>query len=273
MQITSEQAEALAAAYSPSKPHFKSAKPPTRSTFELPGEAISRKKREDHEAKLRAQEEEERKRREFKARPIRSSIVPGSVPRETLASLARRNGQRQTEGSADSTSTTITPTANKSKRQSLAFLSSSSSTTTTQHAAQKQYHTLPTRGRDAQQAAATVSRGTSTSTGSIHSSTTTVSGGSSKRGTVVSAEDAAQQKLRGREIFSRDNNSFTAERERERREREQAAKVARQEAAERSRALGREWKERQAAQALAQGGSLRRGVGVGVGVGVKARGG
>ena len=88
---------------------------------------------------------------------------------------------------------------------------------------------------------------------------------------MVSAEDAAQQKVRGREIFSRDNNSFTAERERERREREQAAKLARQEAAERSRALGREWKERQAAQALARGGSLGRGFGVGVSV--KARGG
>ncbi|KAJ4306864.1 hypothetical protein N0V88_000235 [Collariella sp. IMI 366227] len=119
-QITPEQQAALAAAFSPSKAHFKSSKPPTRPTFELPGEAISRKKREEREAKLRAQEEEERRRREFKARPIRASLVvpPGAGPRETLASLARRGARHTTEGSADSVGTTITPASATKKRQS-----------------------------------------------------------------------------------------------------------------------------------------------------------
>ncbi|OIW27514.1 hypothetical protein CONLIGDRAFT_435264 [Coniochaeta ligniaria NRRL 30616] len=56
-----------------------STKPPTRPNFELPGEAISRRKREEREAKLKAEQEEERKRREFKARPVRASLAPGGT--------------------------------------------------------------------------------------------------------------------------------------------------------------------------------------------------
>ena len=43
---------------------IKSNKPPTTSTFELPGEAVSRRKREALEARLKTQEEEEGRRRE-----------------------------------------------------------------------------------------------------------------------------------------------------------------------------------------------------------------
>ena len=60
----------------------------------------------------------------------------------------------------------------------------------------------------------------------------------------MSAEDLRQQKLRGREIYDLDN-SFLAERERDRRSREVAAKLARDEAAERSRQASREWAEKQ----------------------------
>lgn len=47
-----------------SAPRIKSSKAVTVSNFELPGEAYSRRKKEAHDAKLKAQEEEERKRRE-----------------------------------------------------------------------------------------------------------------------------------------------------------------------------------------------------------------
>ncbi|KAK3297718.1 uncharacterized protein B0H64DRAFT_357766 [Chaetomium fimeti] len=248
-QISPEQAAALAAAYSPSKPHFKSAKPPTQSTFELPGEAISRKKREAREAKLRAQEEEERKRREFKARPIRGSLVPNSVPRETLASLARLK-TRGTDSSADSGTTTVTPVAKK--RQSTLFASSSTSantrpsktnttTTTTTPTSATTSATLPTRGRNPEPHLSTgttstttsLTRAASTSTASVHS-----------RSSKVSAGEAAQQKLRGKEVFARDN-SYAADREREKKERERAAREAREQAAERSRELSRLWAEKQ----------------------------
>ncbi|KEY69682.1 hypothetical protein S7711_03168 [Stachybotrys chartarum IBT 7711] len=77
-----------ASAKSPTKiPCAKSSK---KQNFELPGDAISRRKKEAREAKLKAEEEEERKKREFKARPIRHTIGHGFVPRETIASLARQ---------------------------------------------------------------------------------------------------------------------------------------------------------------------------------------
>ncbi|KAK1761335.1 hypothetical protein QBC47DRAFT_419723 [Echria macrotheca] len=237
-QISPEQAALAAQAYSPSKPHAKSTKPPTRPTFELPGEAISRRKREEREAKLRAQEEEERKRREFKARPIRGSIVPSSYPRETVASRARQGKLAgQAENGASGTDA-ATPGSLARKRQSVVGTPSQRSAGGS------------VRGRSelAVDSGAGTSRATSTSTGSIHGGGV---GGSSvaslgKRSS-VSAEDQLHQKVRGRQIFARDN-SLLAERERERREKEAATKNARQEAAERSRQLSREWAEKQKAK-------------------------
>ncbi|KAK4216135.1 hypothetical protein QBC37DRAFT_100198 [Rhypophila decipiens] len=234
--LTSQQVAAAAATSSPTKPHVKSTKPPTRPTFELPGDAISRRKREEREVRLRAQEQEERKRREFKARPIRASIVTNAYPRETAASKARREKLSQTEESTQSAA--ATPIAKKRQSMTLGAITAS------KPGASKGTHlsaTLPTRGRTsvAGTNGAHISRATSTaSTASIH-------GGSSigKRST-ISAEDVQQQKLRGREILNRDN-SYVADRERERREREEVAKLARKEAAERSRQAGREWAQKQ----------------------------
>ncbi|KAK0705246.1 hypothetical protein B0H67DRAFT_649598 [Lasiosphaeris hirsuta] len=240
-QISPEQAAAAAEAYSPSKPHAKSSKPPTRPTFELPGEAISRRKREERETKLRAQEEEERKRREFKARPMRHSINPGSYPRETIASRARQGrggavgGQSEAgESSAGgpASGAAATPGTAK-KRHSIAV------TSTTPRPS------LSTRGRSelAVDSATATSRATS-STGSTHGAGGSGSVISVSKRSNLSAEEAQQQKVRGREIFQRDN-SYVTERERERREREAATARARQEAAERSRQLSREWAEKQ----------------------------
>ncbi|KAK3943495.1 hypothetical protein QBC46DRAFT_34136 [Diplogelasinospora grovesii] len=220
----------VARSSSPSKPLVKkTTKPPTLPKFELPGDAISRRKREEREAKLKAQEEEERKRREFKARPIRASIAPGTLPRQTAASIARQVKATQAEKTTASAAPTV------KKRHSIAV------TTSASHA--RLSTTAPTRGRGTvvdSSANAHVSRATSTSTGSIHG------GGSVGKRSAVSAEEVQQQKQRAKEIFARDN-SFTTERERERREREAAAKQARQEAAERSR----EWAKRRSMKVAA----------------------
>ncbi|KAL1889766.1 hypothetical protein Cpir12675_005650 [Ceratocystis pirilliformis] len=75
----------------PSLHRVKSTKRLTIPNFELPGEAISRRKRLEHEERLRRQEEKERKAREFKARPIPASIFGGGrYPRETLSSRMRQ---------------------------------------------------------------------------------------------------------------------------------------------------------------------------------------
>ncbi len=200
----------------PSPQKIRSSKQPTRPTFELPGEAISRRKREQHEAKLRAQEEEERRRREFKARPVRNAVAPGSYPRETIASRARQ-GKAVADEKAEAT--------NNNKRHSMALVGGTASS-----------------GAQARGRGTTVESPPSTSQASRAASSST--GSASGKRSTVSAEDVQHQKLRGREIYSRDN-SISNDRNREKHDREASAKLARQEAAERSRLLSREWAEKQ----------------------------
>lgn len=71
----------------------KSTKAPTRSTFTLPGEAISAKLKAQREDRLKKEEEEKKFNREFKARPAPngrvSSIGSATLPRQNAASRAR----------------------------------------------------------------------------------------------------------------------------------------------------------------------------------------
>lgn len=201
-------------------------KPLTRPNFELPGEAISRRKREEREAKLKAQEEEERKRREFKARPVRGSISSGSLSyRETTASRARQSVIK-------TTTETTTPPAKKRYSTMAATI-----------------HGRPSLSRPA------LNLGNAPKAGSASKASTVRGRGSiavsqnemATRGTSssgVSAEDKQAQKKRGKAIYERDNSS-EAELERERRKKEAAWHAARAEAAERSREISRRWKEEQ----------------------------
>ncbi|KAJ8131033.1 hypothetical protein O1611_g2587 [Lasiodiplodia mahajangana] len=207
----------------------KSAKLPTRPTFELPGEAISRRKREEHQAQLRAQEEEERRRREFKARPVPSYGMPATMPRETIASRARQNKPALTENSAR----THTP---KHPVGSIASPSRAALSTTINQSQSRGREPKIEGGSTLQ-----VSRATSTSTTSL----------SGKRSS-LSIEDVQMQKLRGHEIYQRDN-SWADSRMREKSQREALAKLAREEAAERSRQKSREWAAKQARKRLTIG--------------------
>lgn len=222
MAAADPQGRAAASTPTPRKIH--STKPVTVPTFELPGEAISRRKREEHEAKLRQQEEEEKKRREFKARPIRASVAPSTMPRETATSRARLNRMSMIEGSKH---TVVVQTSTANKRHSMM------STTTTSTMQSEQL----SRGRESSvgphSAASQTSRTGSTSTGSV----------SGLRST-VSSEEIQQQKQRGKQIYYQDSY-LSIDRKQEKEERERLAKVARQEAAERSRMLSREWAEKQ----------------------------
>ncbi|POR34575.1 Uncharacterized protein TPAR_05209 [Tolypocladium paradoxum] len=211
------QAEAQKAQATPPKPRVN--RPLAKPTFELPGEAISRRKREEREAKLRAEEGEEKKRREFKARPVRHSIGPATLPRETVASRARQNRTSQDEAEEKKAE------ANKTKRMSVGATRATAATTANTQSPQA-------RGRHSMVMPATdLSRATSSSTGT-----------SGKRST-LSAEEIEQQRLRGREIFARDS-VYAKDKERDRRDRESTAKLAREQAAERSRVASREWAEK-----------------------------
>ncbi|KAL3959783.1 hypothetical protein ACCO45_004900 [Purpureocillium lilacinum] len=193
-------------------------RPLAKPTFELPGEAISRRKREEREAKLKAEAEEERKKREFKARPVRHSIGPATLPRATLASLARQNKTSQDDAEEKRAE------AGKLKRMSMGMVRPGTATSTSSQSPQP-------RGRNSTAAMPENS-----------SRTTSASTGRSKRST-LSAEELEQQRLRGKEILERDS-ILAKDKERDRREREVKAKTAREEAAERSRIASREWAEK-----------------------------
>lgn len=196
----------------------RSAKLPARPAFELPGEAISRRKREEHQAQLKAQEETDKKRREFKARPPPSHTLPATLPRETVASRARQNKAVLAENSAHTT----TPT-----RRSFATVGphSRSVLSATINQSESRGRGLKVEGISIHQE----SRATSASTASM----------SGKRSS-LSIEDAHMQKLRGHEIYQRDN----------------LARLARGEAAEKSRQESREWAAKQARKRISMA-SLR----------------
>ncbi|TDZ65957.1 DASH complex subunit DAD2 [Colletotrichum trifolii] len=217
-----QQVQEKAAAASPQR--TRSTKLPTRPNFELPGEAISRRKREEREARLKAQEEEERKRREFKARPIRANLASAPQPRETVTSRARLNKGAEISQTVQASSTP----SKKSSDLGTAALGKPVSVKSPQ----------AMRGRGALQTIA--SRAASTSTSST-----------SGQRSNLSAEELEQQRIKGREVFERDNH-YLEDKERERRERELKARLAREQAAERSRQAGREWAEKQRRKHLGQ---------------------
>ncbi|PMD66164.1 uncharacterized protein K444DRAFT_165027 [Hyaloscypha bicolor E] len=228
-----------------SGPKIKSTKPPTRPTFVLPGEAVSQRKREAQEAKLRAQEEEERKRREFKAKPIRNSILPDFVPRETVASLARRS-KIGVEGMD------LGDFAG-SKRGSLIVGG---------HRPSLSQATMANTSAPRTKAPVPVRKPSPTTYGP------SMSGKALQRS--VSVTDVQVQRQRAKEIYNRDNK-MAEDIEREKREREAAAKRAREEAAERGRQASREWAEKQLAKKMAAGDKgMSAGYGPGGQMGLKA---
>jgi len=206
---------------------IKSTKPPTKSTFELPGEAVSRRKREAHEARLKAQEEEERRRREFKAKPPRKSTVPNVAPRDTVASRARQSRigiENMEDGNLSVAKRGSNLGAHRPTIQQLNLANMSA-------------HRAPGPKDN-------LTRKPSTTSGP------SMSGLHTQR--TVSNKEVLIQRQRAKEIYSRDAK-MAEDIEKEKQEREAAAKRAREEAAERGRQASREWAEKQRARKLVQG--------------------
>lgn len=202
----------------------RSTKPPTVPNFELPGERYSRQKKERLEQRLKDEEEEIRRRRQFKARPPPSAGAP--TVRSTFTSRQRQTTTGQSEqGNSFSPAAESSPKAGASKRQSVTMIPSSVRT-----ASIKSASTVSTtaRGRTSSIGSSQVStRATSSSAGSVASG--------SKRNT-MSTEEIQQQKTRGRHVYTRDNN-VARSKEQEKRDREEAIKLARQKYAQMSRDL------------------------------------
>ncbi|KAL8944869.1 MAG: hypothetical protein Q9216_000159 [Gyalolechia sp. 2 TL-2023] len=218
----------------------KSTKPPTRSNFELPGEAVARKLREAREERTKRDEEEEQKKPAFKARPVRLSTAP--VVKPTATSRARISMARG-EIPAPSAAKEATLKRKMTPRPS-AVAAASTGTWLSTLSGNKRSTPAPANS------SARVTRGpTSNSAGSK-----AVTAKSATQSTVrqsISNADAVQLKAKGKEVFNR-GKVEQDERERMRKDKEEAAKKARAEAAERGRIASREWAEKQKAKRMAE---------------------
>lgn len=210
-------------------PTVRSSKPPTKPSFELPGDALSRKKRAEHAAKLKAQEEEERKRREFKARPVRKSVVSGApAPRETAASLARKSivgapseltvGRRSLRPSiAEIDRDNVVHSAPRTRVSSKTFERKSSA------------GTKPAGPNMSGLAMQRTPSNVSITAAAVSAATAAVAGA---------------KKLSGKEVYKRDALA-SQNVQQEQKAKQEAARKAREEAAERGRQASKEWAEKQ----------------------------
>ncbi|KAF2035393.1 hypothetical protein EK21DRAFT_84464 [Setomelanomma holmii] len=234
-------------------PIAKSTKPPTKASFELPGEAIA--------AKLKAQKEERQKReaenapsQQPKARPVSISMPPPTV--KSTKPPTKANFQLPGEAIAAKLKAQREERQKREEEAVAAKKAAAAAATKLRSAAVRKLMTLPTRSQpgvtippppktEPQPTAPPRSTSLASKRSSIQlSRSTSVSTNASKRNSIVTPVDAVQQKLKGKEVFNRDKTEKEAK-ERDRKEKEEAAKQARAQAAERGRIASREWAEKQ----------------------------
>lgn len=275
----------------------KSTKPPTRSTFELPGEAIARKLKEQREERIKRTEEDQDKKPAFKARPVRKSSAP--IVKATATSRARLSLAAKPDTSDSSINDLQAPVSKpKTKRVAAAKIPHPSSTEAlnkrlsvfstnkpTEEASKRLSSTLAPLTISKQRTipaitSARLVRAASTSISTATTTTTTTT--APRRASIMvmgpppppprpassiiivpAPAELAQQKLRGKEVFNRVRVEQD-ERDRVKREKEEAAKKARAEAADRGRLASREWAERQRLKKMGSAVTLVAAVGEGV---------
>lgn len=226
---------------STSKPAFvpaKSTKPPTKPTFSLPGEVISAKLRAQREERMKREEEAEKEKKIFKARPVPTKASrPSVVPRETKASKAR---QSIYAGGVNKENVAPKPASAEPKPRPSSF------------SANSKIDSAAKANSVVRRTTSVIGKRSTTAAAKPRVSSMQLAAGEKSN---VTKEDTVQQKAKGKEVFAR--TKVEMERlEKERKEKEEAARKARAEAAERGRQASREWAEKQkkklAAQVLAQ---------------------
>lgn len=225
----------------------KSTKPPTRASFELPGEAVARKLKEAREERMKREEEEKDipKKTTFKARPVRLSQAP--VVKATATSRARISMAKGETPVAVSTTKNATPVTTSSSR------SVGVAGGVANRDAGKRLSTLSVNKRLAPTSANTstrLSRGNVTNLPNDREITKSRLSIQPSVRQSISASDAAQMKAKGKSIFNRGRIEHD-ELEQMKKAKEEAARKARAEAAERGRMASREWAEKQKAKKVA----------------------
>ncbi|KAL8793444.1 MAG: hypothetical protein Q9195_003927 [Heterodermia aff. obscurata] len=215
---------------------IKSTKPLTHPIFELPGDAVARKLKEQRETRVKQQEADgEPVREAFKARLVRANqapVVKSNATSKARMSLARESKESHRPASKRSASVSL-----GNANQRLSTLSVAKGT----HAPIASPSPRTTRGP---------------SLAATSSSHLSIAGPPQR---ITCNGNNAHQSVRGREVFER-NKTSTEELERLRKEKEEAIKKARVEAAERGRLASRQWAEKQKARKIGAGKGIGRDV-------------
>lgn len=231
-------------------PAAKSSKAPTKSTFQLPGEAVAaklkaaREERAKREATAAASKDE--KRPAFKARPVPNTLNKTPSVRHTAASRARDPAKAGEVAPKPSTSTSTTTTGHKrsntistSKPRPSTVPSSSSATT---KPSAPSTLTVQKRPRPSSMHVSSTTASAATAAPAPRNPSISSSSGAASRPSTARITSGASSK--GKEVYARFGAARDAA-ENEKREKEDAARKARAAAAEKGRAASREWAEKQ----------------------------
>jgi hypothetical protein len=233
-------------------PAAKSTKAPTKSTFQLPGEAVAAKLKAAREERAKreatAASSKDEKKPAFKARPVPSSLNKTPSVRHTAASRAR-DPAKAGEVAAKPTTSTSTSTATTGHKRSNAISTS-----------KPRPSTVPSLSTSKSSAPSTLTVQKRPRPSSMHVSSTTASAAtglnaprnpsvSSTSGATISRPGTGSRitsgaSSKGKEVYARFGAARDAA-ENEKREKEEAARKARAAAAEKGRAASREWAEKQ----------------------------
>lgn len=213
-------------------PPSKSTKAPTRSSFQLPGEAVAAKLKAAREARAVAElsKAEEEKKPAFKARPAPSMLKKTPSVRQTAASRARDS---TVNGNAAPKPTTSTRSTSPKRSNTVATSKPRPSTLS-----------ASTSIASARTNALAVPRSRPSTSGPCATSAPKPTSAAERIGRSVSAGTT-----KGKEVFNRAAAAKAAA-EQEKKDKEEAAKKARAAAAERSRQISREWAEKQKAKKM-----------------------
>lgn len=209
----------------------KSTKAPTRAVFELPGDAVARRLKEHREERLKREEEKKPEQHVVKPRPVRlSHAAEVKLSVATKARLSMARGEPLNHTITNNDARTIKPLV---RTGSIAPAG-----------ANKRLSTLSVAKRTSNPPAANSSAPlTRTPSLGVAAAPRNPSASGAPR-PAPTGEDLANQKVKGKEVFGRTKVEIM-EREKAKRDKDDAVKKARAEAAEKGRAASRDWAEKQ----------------------------
>ena len=230
-------------------PAAKSSKAPTKSSFQLPGEAVAAKLKAAREERLKreaaaatskadAKATSDEKKPAFKARPVPSTLKKTPSVRHTAASRARESimtGDAAPKSTVSSSTTGLKRSNTVGSARPRASMAPATSTKASIKPSQPAQLTVQKRARPS----------------SVHVTSSEIAAAaprqpssSSSRPSIAPAARSTSATSKGKEVYARFSAARNAA-ENEKKEKEDAARKARAAAAERGRAASREWAEKQ----------------------------